>query len=69
VSFSEYEGLLPWFVLALGAALLVGTGLALARPRARSADGELARPPVGRSVVMMAVGALAAVWAVASLAS
>lgn len=67
MSFSEYEGLLPWLVLALGAALLVGTALALVRPRAQTTDGELARPPVGRSLVMMAVGALAAVWAVASL--
>jgi hypothetical protein len=69
VSFSEYEGLLPWFVLALGAALVIGTGLALARPRAQTTDGELTRPPVGRSVVMIALGAVAAIWGLASLVS
>jgi hypothetical protein len=30
-------------------------------------EGELARPPLTRSVVMIAIGLLAAVWSVASL--
>lgn len=63
------DDLLPFLVLALGAAMLVGFGLALLRPPPAAKDGELVRAPVGRSVVMMAVGALAAIWALASLVS
>lgn len=61
------EDLLPLLVLALGGALAVGTALALVRPPEQSADGDLPRAPLGRSVVMIAVGAAAAIWAVASL--
>ncbi len=61
------KDLLPLLVLALGGALAVGNGLALVRPPARPKAGELAKAPVGRSVTMMAIGLLAAVWALASL--
>lgn len=61
------EDLLAWLVLALGAAMAIGSGLALVRPPATPKDGELARAPVGRSLVMIAIGTLAAVWALASL--
>jgi hypothetical protein len=61
------EDLLPLLVLALGAAMAVGSTLALVRPRAETPEGELDRPPVGRSALMIAVGTLAAVWALASL--
>jgi hypothetical protein len=61
------DDLLPLLVLALGAAMAVGSALALVRPRRQTPEGELDRPPVGRSAVMIAVGALAAVWALASL--
>ena len=61
------EDLLPLLVLALGAAMAVGSALALFRPRPEVAEGELARAPVGRSAVMIALGTLAAVWALASL--
>ncbi len=61
------EDLLPLLVLALGAAMAVGSALALLRPREEVAEGDLERPPVARSVVMIAVGALAALWALASL--
>ena len=61
--------LLPWLVLALGGALVVGNGLALIRPPDRSREGELARAPIARTVVMMAVGFVAAVWALATLIS
>lgn len=61
------EDLLPFLVLALGAAMFFGNGLALLRPPPQAKDGELERAPVGRSVVMMIVGAVAAVWALASL--
>ncbi len=54
-------------VLAMGAALVVGNGLALMRPPSRTKEGELARAPIGRSVVMMVVGLVAAVWAIATL--
>ncbi len=59
--------LLPFLVLALGGALAVGNGLALVRPPANPKAGELAKAPIGRSLVMVAVGLLAAVWALASL--
>ena len=63
------EDLLPLLVLALGAALAVGSGAALIRPRPQARDGELARAPLGRSLVMMAIGTVAAIWALASLVS
>jgi hypothetical protein len=61
------DDLLPWMLLALGGALAVGTGLALFRPPAEQADGDLARPPLARSVVMIIVGLVAAVWGLATL--
>ncbi|HEX7168550.1 MAG TPA: hypothetical protein VF230_16330 [Acidimicrobiales bacterium] len=64
------EDLLPWLVLALGAALAVGNLLALVRPPQREKeDGELERAPIGRSLFMATIGGLAAVWALASLLS
>ena len=59
--------LLAWLLLALGGAMAVGNGLALLRPPAKARQGDLARAPVGRSVVMLLVGLVAAVWALASL--
>lgn len=61
------EDLLAWLVLAVGAAMAVGTVLALVRPRSDPEAGELPRPPLGRSVVMIVVGTIAAVWGLASL--
>lgn len=68
------ENLLALLVLALGAALAVGNFLALVRPRQMTDEtgdaGEfLERPPLGRSLVMIAVGTIATIWALASLAS
>jgi hypothetical protein len=63
------EDLLAWLVLAIGSALAVGTTLALVRPRADGKEGELARPPLGRSLIMIAVGTVAALWGLASLVS
>jgi hypothetical protein len=59
--------LLAWLVLALGGAMAVGNALALLRPPPSTGEGDLARAPVARTLVMMAIGAVAAIWAVASL--
>lgn len=61
------DDILPWLVLAIGGALAVGNGLALVRPPRQAREGELARAPVGRSMVMLAIGVIAAIWALASL--
>ena len=61
------DDLLPYLVLALGGALLVGNGLALLRPPAEPKEGELARAPGARTAVMMVVGLLATIWAIATL--
>jgi hypothetical protein len=63
------DDLLPWLLLAMGGALAIGTAVALVRPPDRRDEGDLTRPPLARSLVMIAIGALAAVWGLASLAS
>jgi hypothetical protein len=60
--------LIPFLMLALGAALFVGNGLALLRPRsAPREENELERAPIGRSMLMLVVGLVAAVWALGTL--
>ncbi len=61
------EDLLPLLVLALGAAMAIGSGLALVRPPARREEGDLDKAPLGRSLAMITVGFVAATWALASL--
>ncbi|HVM09282.1 MAG TPA: hypothetical protein VM345_12510 [Acidimicrobiales bacterium] len=62
------EDLLPWLLLALGGALVVGNLLALVRPPDREREeGEYVRAPLARSLLMAAIGAVAAIWALASL--
>ena len=64
------EDLLVWLVLALGAAMAVGNLLALLRPASKQhREGDLERAPLGRSIVFIAVGLVAAIWALASLIS
>lgn len=63
------DDILAQLVLALGAAMAVGSTLALVKTPRRRDDHDLARPPVARSVVMIGVGLMAAVWALASLTS
>lgn len=63
------DDLLPLLVLALGAAMVAGNGLALVRPPEAPREGELDRAPATRSIVMIVVGLVAATWALASLAS
>lgn len=59
------DDILPWLLLAFGGALAVGFSLALVRPP----EGQTEKPPLARSLVMIVVGAIAAVWALASLVS
>lgn len=61
------DDLLPLLVLALGAAMVMGNGLALVRPPEQPREGELERAPAGRSVLMIGIGLLATLWAVVSL--
>ena len=62
------DDLLAWLVLALGGALFAGNVLAVVHPPdEQPGDGALERAPVARSLVMAAVGLIAAVWALASL--
>ena len=62
------DNLLAWLTLALGGALFVGNVLAVVKPpQARRSEADLAKAPVARSLVMAAVGFVAAVWAFASL--
>jgi len=61
--------LLRYLVLALGGALVVGNVMALVRPPERPKEGELAKAPVARSVVMAVVGGIAALWAIATMLS
>ncbi len=75
------EDLPSWLVLAFGAALAVGNLAALVFPQpatgddADGADGDgggssapaVQRPPLGRSLFMIALGTAASIWAIASL--
>lgn len=64
------ENLLPLLVLAIGGAMAVGHVVALVRPPDRpQSEGDLARAPVGRSVLFIVIGAVASIWALASLLS
>jgi len=63
------KNLLPLLVLALGAALVFGNGMALVRPPREARDGDLPRAPAGRSAVMIGIGLVAAIWALATLVS
>lgn len=59
--------ILAYLVLALGAAMAVGSILALVRPPEARKEGDLEQAPVVRSVAFAAVGVVAAVWALGSL--
>jgi hypothetical protein len=63
------NNLLPSLLLAMGGALAVGNVAALVRPPQRGQDGDLTRAPLGRSLVMIVIGSVAALWSVASLLS
>ena len=62
--------LLPFLVLAFGAAMVVGNVAAVLRPPQRGrSEGDLERAPVARSAVMATVGLVAALWALVTLLS
>ena len=61
------QDLLPLLMLAIGGAMVVGNGLALVRPPRDVKKHELACAPLGRSLVMIGIGLVAAVWALATL--
>ena len=62
------DDLLPYLVLAMGGALLAGNVAAIVKPPAQHrGEDDLTKAPVGRSIAMAALGAVAAVWALASL--
>lgn len=63
------DRLLPFLLLALGGAMVVGNGAALFRPPPRAKAGELTRAPTARTLTMIGIGLIAAVWALASLIS
>lgn len=62
------DNFLAYLTLALGAALALGNGLALLRPR-RNDAGVVEKAPLGRSLVQITVGGLAAIWSVATILS
>jgi hypothetical protein len=61
------EDLLAWLVLAIGGAMAVGSIMAIVRPPEHVKEGDLEAAPVGRSIVFAVIGAIGAVWALASL--
>ncbi len=61
------EDLLAYLVLAIGGAMTVGSIMAIVRPPEQVRDGDLDAAPVGRSIAFAVVGAIGAVWALASL--
>ena len=61
------DDLLTYLVLAFGAALLAGNALALVRPPSGPEGAPPSRPPLARTLTMMAIGFVATVWAVATL--
>jgi hypothetical protein len=60
------EDLLAWLILALGGALFAGNLMALIKPPPPR-EGDLAKAPLWRTLLMGGVGLIAAIWAFASL--
>ncbi|WP_420437713.1 hypothetical protein [Candidatus Poriferisodalis sp.] len=61
------DDLIPYLVLALGAALFVGNVAAMVRPRRADEGGQTVRAPARRAVPLALVGFVAALWALATL--
>lgn len=62
------QNFLAYLTLAIGGALVVGTSLALVKPRPDE-NGNLVKAPLGRSLIQITVGGLATVWALATIVS
>ena len=63
------DNFLAYLTLALGAALALGTGTALVKARVDEATGETIKAPIGRSLIQITIGTIAAVWGLATLLS
>ena len=63
------ENFLEWLLLALGGAMTIGNLIALVRPPSRPRAVDLTRPPLGRSLIYIALGVVVVIWALASLVS
>ena len=63
------ENFLEWLLLALGGAMAIGNLVALVRPPSRPRAVDLTRPPLGRSLIYIALGVVVVIWALASLVS
>ncbi|MSO15670.1 MAG: hypothetical protein EXQ61_05060 [Ilumatobacteraceae bacterium] len=62
------KNLLAYLVMALGFALSAGNIMALIKPPPKArAEGDLEQAPRGRSFLMIAIGAIAGLWSLASL--
>ena len=61
------DDLLAWLVLAVGGALFIGNVVAIVRPPERPEEDALERAPLGRSLLMAAIGLVGAVWGLATL--
>ncbi len=62
------EDLLAYLVLAIGAAMAVGNGLAIIRPpESRRDEDDLEKAPILRSLFFVVIGSIAAIWAIALL--
>lgn len=61
------DDLLAWLLLAVGGALLIGNVVAIVRPPDKPQPEDLERAPLGRSLVMAAIGLVGAVWGLATL--
>jgi hypothetical protein len=64
------DDLLPWLLLAFGAAMVVGNLAAYFRPppvEPGDLDEPRQPPALGRTVAFVVVGGIAAIWALASL--
>ena len=61
------EDLLGWLLLALGAAMVVGNGLAIIRPPAVKNDTDLKKAPILRSLIYICLGLIASVAALGTL--
>ena len=61
------EDLLGWLLLALGAAMFVGNGLAILRPPANKDNTDLKKAPIARSLIFMLLGLIASVAALGTL--